>query len=365
VCFSPDGGRLASASWGYDEQKKQPYGEVRVWDAKTGQELLTLKEHTREVLSVCFSPDGSRLATASGEYRKPGKVQVWDAQTGQEALMLRGHTKGVTGVCFSPDGSRLASASMDQTVKVWDARTGQELLTTKGHAGAISCVCFSPDGGRLASASGDGTVRVWDAQTGQEALTLRGHTGQISSVCFSPDGSRLASASGGLGPPGGQPGEVTVWDAKMGQEVPSGFLQNNQAQSLATEQNDLAWSLATNADEKERDPHRAVELAREAVKWGPKEGTFWNTLGVTQYRAGDWKAAIEALKRSMELRNGGDSFDWFFLAMAHWQLGEKERARQRFDQAVQWMEKNQPQNEELRRFRAEAEQLLGTKGEKR
>ena len=56
----------------------------------------------------------------------------------------------------------------------------------------------------------------------------------------------------------------------------------------------------------------------------------------------------------MEIRNGGDSFDWFFLAMAHWQLDEKDEARKWYDQGVQWMEKNKPEDEELRRFREEA-----------
>ena len=60
----------------------------------------------------------------------------------------------------------------------------------------------------------------------------------------------------------------------------------------------------------------------------------------------------------MELRMGGDSADWFFLAMAHWQLGEKDKARQWYDRAVEWMDKNEPMNEELRRFRNEAEELI-------
>ena len=63
---------------------------------------------------------------------------------------------------------------------------------------------------------------------------------------------------------------------------------------------------------------------------------------MAHYRAGDWKAAIAALDKSMQLRKGGDSFDWFFLAMAHWQLGNKDEARKWYDQAVEWMEKNQP-----------------------
>jgi hypothetical protein len=86
---------------------------------------------------------------------------------------------------------------------------------------------------------------------------------------------------------------------------------------------------------------------------------FWNTLGVALYRVGNWKQAIAALTRSMELRKGGDSFDWAFLAMAHWRNDEPDAARRWYDRAARWMEQNQPQNEELRRFRAEAVELLG------
>ena len=71
---------------------------------------------------MAFSPDGKRLASASRDQT----VKVWDAVTGQEILTLKGHTSGVTSVAFSPDGKRLASAAPRMTVKVWDAATGQE-----------------------------------------------------------------------------------------------------------------------------------------------------------------------------------------------------------------------------------------------
>jgi eukaryotic-like serine/threonine-protein kinase len=122
--------------------------------------------------------------------------------------------------------------------------------------------------------------------------------------------------------------------------------------------NGLAWLLATCPDARFRDPGQAVALAKKAVQLAPNYGTYANTLGVAHYRAGDWQAAVAALDRSMELRNGGDSLDWFFLAMAHWQLGEKDKAREWYDRAVQWMDKNRPTDEELRRFRAEAAELL-------
>src|SRR5207302_361987 len=114
--------RLASASGGFDEELEQPWGEVKVWDAQTGQETLTLRGHTGPVYSVCLSPDGKRLASASQDQT----VKVWDAQTGQETLTLKGHTHRVTSVAFSPDGKRLASASEDKTVRVWDAQSGKE-----------------------------------------------------------------------------------------------------------------------------------------------------------------------------------------------------------------------------------------------
>jgi WD40 repeat protein len=212
VAYSPDGTRLASASG--DKT-------VKVWDARTGQQLLSLKGHTDFVQSVTYSPDGKCLASAGGDddNQGPGEVKVWDAQTGQQLLSLKGHSLPVASVAFSPDGKRLVTGGgaggKPGEVKVWDAQTGQELLTCKGHTNWVSCVAFSPDGRRLASASVDEMVKVWDAQTGQELLTCKGHTDRVNSVAFSPDGKRLVTGGGA----GSKPGEVKVWDAQTGQEL--------------------------------------------------------------------------------------------------------------------------------------------------
>jgi tetratricopeptide (TPR) repeat protein len=129
--------------------------------------------------------------------------------------------------------------------------------------------------------------------------------------------------------------------------------------------NNLAWDLATHADAPGREPGRALQWAKKAVELEPNEGAYWNTLGIASYRAGDWKAALAALEESMELRNGGDSSDWFFLAMCNEKLGGKEKARAWYDKAVAWMAKNEPHNDVSRRFRAETEDLLGLKEKKK
>jgi tetratricopeptide (TPR) repeat protein len=122
--------------------------------------------------------------------------------------------------------------------------------------------------------------------------------------------------------------------------------------------NNVAWLFVTSPAAEHRDPKLAVTLATKAVELAPKAGLIWNTLGVAHYRAGDYRAAVVALEKSRELQRGHDSFDWFFLAMAHWQLGHKKQARTWYDQAVAWMDKHMPQNAELIRFRAEAAALL-------
>jgi serine/threonine protein kinase/Flp pilus assembly protein TadD len=109
--------------------------------------------------------------------------------------------------------------------------------------------------------------------------------------------------------------------------------------------NNVAWLLATCPDPKFRDAPRAVTLGKRAVELAPDKGACWKTLGTAYYRAGDWKAAVEALTKSEELSPGRYSaINAFFLAMAHWQLGEKDKARDWYDKAVDWMEKNQPQD---------------------
>jgi tetratricopeptide (TPR) repeat protein len=135
-------------------------------------------------------------------------------------------------------------------------------------------------------------------------------------------------------------------------------------EELCEQYRKLAWYLATAANPKARDAKRAVEAAKKAVDLTSEQGFCWTTLGAAHYRAGQRQDAVSALERAMELRDGGDSYDWFFLAMARWQLGDTDKGREWYDKAVEWMDKNQPNNEELRRLRGEAAELLELKDKK-
>jgi dipeptidyl aminopeptidase/acylaminoacyl peptidase len=93
-----------------------------LWDAGSGRELLVLESHTNPgwVFSVAWSPDGKRLAVGS----RDGTLKVWEAATGRQLLSLKGHASGVLSVVWSPDGKRIATGSEDGTAKVWEAADG-------------------------------------------------------------------------------------------------------------------------------------------------------------------------------------------------------------------------------------------------
>jgi WD40 repeat protein len=123
LAFSPDGRWLAGACGDY--QAKNDTGEVIIWDIGTGKEVFVLKGHSGCVWDVTFSPDGKRLASAGGfaegqiHMRGPGEIKIWDVATGQELLTLRGHSKAVFGVAHSPDDNSLASCDEDGNIRLW------------------------------------------------------------------------------------------------------------------------------------------------------------------------------------------------------------------------------------------------------
>jgi WD40 repeat protein len=199
VAFSPDGKTIATS--GVD-------GVVKIWDAVSRREVLTLKwgaQPVTSVTSIAFSPDGRALAVASAD----NTVRLWDTAGPQkEPSVLRGPTAPLYAVAFSPDAATLAAGGEDKAVWVWrlnDAAGGARAL--KGHEDMVRALAYSPDGKTLASASNDGTVRLWDALApSPRPTTLASQTQPFLSLSFSADGATIAA--------GGDDGAINLWNVR-------------------------------------------------------------------------------------------------------------------------------------------------------
>ncbi|MEX2140636.1 MAG: tetratricopeptide repeat protein [Pirellulales bacterium] len=141
-------------------------------------------------------------------------------------------------------------------------------------------------------------------------------------------------------------------------------LQMRAVQPICRLCNEAAWTIVTGWDRSHGDTSVhdaladcAVELAKTAVRVAPDNGSLLNTLGVAQYRAGRYRDAIESLTKSLQ-KQPKSAYDGYFLAMAHWQLSEKPKAREWLEKSLRWTAENDPKNKELLRFRREAEALI-------
>jgi len=251
VTWSPNGQRLASAA---------EDGTAKVWDARSGEQLVEYTGHPHMVFAVAWNPAGTLIASGGEDQ----DIHVWNAATGRLESRLVRHTSAVRSIRWSPDGKRLASANDDQSVKVWDLErhlhsfesprpvlsvdwdpagrrlaTGhwdgtvrvidldalREVLQFAGHADRVWDVCWSPDGQEILSASIDGTVKVWNTSPADGSRAVAAGGRAFDKVAWSPDGSRLAVSSGP---------QILVWEA--GEETPLMFKAHTEQLS------NLCWS---------------------------------------------------------------------------------------------------------------------------
>ncbi|MEW6126961.1 MAG: hypothetical protein AB1757_07975 [Acidobacteriota bacterium] len=209
--LSPDGVYLATI----DDR-----GTAIIWNAESGQEMRRSQKEfignwpgTQTPINYSENIISATSFSADGKYVVKGIKNTATLMTRslQKIRTFTGHKGDIISIAFSPDGRRLATASRDRTLRLWDAANGKEILQFKNAGMIANEINFSPDGLQLVAGCNDGIVRSWETATGKALLQLEGHRGQVMSVNFSPDGRRIVS--------GGLDSTTRVWDAVSANEL--------------------------------------------------------------------------------------------------------------------------------------------------
>jgi WD40 repeat protein len=190
VAWSPDGKYLAA---GGDDQI------VFVWDTEDWALFRQLAQHRGSVQSLAWSGDGNSLASGSGTDKVlphgmgENQTFIWDVRNATIITRLIGHRDSVLGIAWSPDDSRIATASDDRTARIWDPSTGEEQLVLEGHTSGVLDCAWSPDGTRLVTGSRDYKARLWDTGTG-ESLGKWSDNNCVRSVDWHPRDNIIATS---------------------------------------------------------------------------------------------------------------------------------------------------------------------------
>jgi WD40 repeat protein len=196
LAYSPDG--IFFVSGASPSIGRSSDNTVKVWDAETGQEVMTLAGHSGMIRSIAISPDGTQIASCADD----ATIKFWNVTNG---TMLRSISVQRTGpythaslLAYSPDGLRLAAA-IGSRIKIYDPQNGREVFTLTGHGGNVSALFFSSEEGRLIS--GDqgqvNNIKVWNISNGWETGSLAGGGGGIDSLAVGPDGTFLVVGTSG------------------------------------------------------------------------------------------------------------------------------------------------------------------------
>jgi WD40 repeat protein len=232
--FSPDGSRILTAS---------ADGILALWTPGDTVHPLVVATDIGDVGGAIFTTDGSRIAA----FGSTGAM-VWNFVGGVPSGALKLASGGTNGLAFTPDGQSLVTAGDDRMARVWDASNGQQRAVLRT-SGRVLDVAVSADGQRVATAASDGQVRVWSWWSNAPPLELHPAQG-VNRVTFTPDGSRLLTA--------GRDGTAGLWDVQTGmalatwsheRAVTSGAFNRDGTRAVTASEDGTAhiWDVATGA----------------------------------------------------------------------------------------------------------------------
>jgi WD40 repeat protein len=173
LAFSPDGNTLAVGVL-KDTLQEAPAPSVQLWDIESKALHRSLRPAIAPPGKVCFSPDGTLLATSAV---RGSPLELWRMPDGQEVGSFKveadAHGRDPAPLAFSPDGKLLAAADASREIYIWELATRDRIRVFRGHQKAVTSLAFSPDGRTLLSGSEDATMLLWDVSgAGRAAVTL-------------------------------------------------------------------------------------------------------------------------------------------------------------------------------------------------
>ncbi len=194
---------------------------VRLWDSESGQALPSLQGHGRMVTAIAFSPTSphemASVTTLDGSRIASDELILWNLDS-REFEVLEGHGGQTRDLCFSPDGSLLASCGLDGVIRLWDTDRLIPVDTIRGHSAAVHGVSFFPDGDTLVSCSTDTTVRFWQLSARPPPSVIAAHRHYVYGLAFGPKGQYLVTT--GIGSPSA---EVKAWNSATGTAAGTAF----------------------------------------------------------------------------------------------------------------------------------------------
>ena len=326
IVFSPDGSVFAN--------KNLADNAVELWDMSYDPiqaNLRTiLKGHTKDITSIVYTADANTIATAS----KDRTIKLWDANSGEIMLTLNGHTGDITMMTFSPDNTMLASGSDDGTSRIWNAETGQQIHKLNlpsnplSYRDAVYSVAFSTDNRMLVSLTYDGMLKLWDTKSGKHFRTFNEklYVGLYDTnfIAFSPDNRTIVTI---------HKNNSKLWDVRTGNPTWEHkgriFISPNWKKYASYEQDKInIWDMNTREIEKTL---LDIKSENNTLVFSPDGKKLANDLGLWDITTGEHtpinEKHISVQSNAMIIHDGNAIACWYLNHIQIWDINTQKLIR--------------------------------------